>query len=312
MRTDVTTPQGLFGMPQHLTVPIYQRPYVWSEEEQWAGCGRDAAVTDVSLGPRMPALRHGVAILRLLAGKTEPVGAAAIARRLDLPRSSTYQILQVLADEGLVLHIPEVQGYTLAGGMVELGSAYLRHQPLEHLARPLLRELSSAVRHTAHFGVLYGHEVLYLLKEQPPHATTLVTDIGVRLPAQLTATGRSMLAMLSPQQVTATFGTHNVFIHRTGRGPHSIRELKALLAADRARGWSVEDGHTTDGVACIAAAAIDKHAMPVASFSVSFLADREPDEAARARIGRAVHEAAARLTRRLGGAVGSPRAALAG
>ncbi|GAA1659502.1 GmrSD restriction endonuclease domain-containing protein [Microbacterium flavum] len=36
MKTDVTTPQGLFNMPQHLTVPIYQRPYVWSEEEQWA------------------------------------------------------------------------------------------------------------------------------------------------------------------------------------------------------------------------------------------------------------------------------------
>lgn len=36
MKTDLTTPQGIFGMPQHLTVPIYQRPYVWSEDEQWA------------------------------------------------------------------------------------------------------------------------------------------------------------------------------------------------------------------------------------------------------------------------------------
>lgn len=36
MKTDLTTPQGIFGMPQHLTVPIYQRPYVWNEEEQWA------------------------------------------------------------------------------------------------------------------------------------------------------------------------------------------------------------------------------------------------------------------------------------
>lgn len=35
MKTDVTTPQGIFGMPQHLTVPLYQRPYVWTEDEQW-------------------------------------------------------------------------------------------------------------------------------------------------------------------------------------------------------------------------------------------------------------------------------------
>lgn len=36
MKTDLTTPQGIFGMPQHLTVPIYQRPYVWTQEDQWA------------------------------------------------------------------------------------------------------------------------------------------------------------------------------------------------------------------------------------------------------------------------------------
>ena len=47
--------------------------------------------------PRMPALRHGVAVLRFLASKPGPVGAVAIARSLGLPRSSTYQILQVLA-----------------------------------------------------------------------------------------------------------------------------------------------------------------------------------------------------------------------
>ena len=35
MKTEVTTPQGIFGMPQYLTVPIYQRPYVWTENEQW-------------------------------------------------------------------------------------------------------------------------------------------------------------------------------------------------------------------------------------------------------------------------------------
>ncbi|HWU29902.1 MAG TPA: DUF262 domain-containing protein [Microbacterium sp.] len=36
MQTDLATPQLIFNMPQHLTVPIYQRPYVWTEDEQWA------------------------------------------------------------------------------------------------------------------------------------------------------------------------------------------------------------------------------------------------------------------------------------
>lgn len=262
----------------------------------------DAGAGRVALGPRMPALRHGVAILRLLAGRTGPVSAGAIARRLDLPRSSTYQILQVLADEGLVVHIPEAQGYTLAIGVFELGSAYLRHQPLEHLARPILNRLTARVNLTTHFGILYGHEVLYLLKDQPPRAAPVVTETGVRLPAQLTATGRAMLAMLPQSQVTAIFASHKVFVDRTGRGPQSLRELKGLLASDRARGWSVEDGHTTDGVTCIAVAVTDKNAMPVASFSVAFPDEQVPGDEARARVGRAVRDAAASLTRRLCGA----------
>lgn len=48
----------------------------------------------------MPAVRNSVAILRLLAASPHPVPAGMISRRLGLPRSSTYQMLQVLVDEG--------------------------------------------------------------------------------------------------------------------------------------------------------------------------------------------------------------------
>ncbi len=35
METQVRTPQTVFMHPQRLTVPLFQRPYVWSEENQW-------------------------------------------------------------------------------------------------------------------------------------------------------------------------------------------------------------------------------------------------------------------------------------
>lgn len=36
METRVHTPQQVFNMPQRLLVPLFQRPYVWNEENQWA------------------------------------------------------------------------------------------------------------------------------------------------------------------------------------------------------------------------------------------------------------------------------------
>lgn len=41
MQTDVRTPLEIFSMPQHLTVPVFQRRYVWTAENQWEPLWRD-------------------------------------------------------------------------------------------------------------------------------------------------------------------------------------------------------------------------------------------------------------------------------
>src|SRR3954469_23200415 len=35
METYVRTPMDVFNLPQLLLVPLFQRPYVWDETEQW-------------------------------------------------------------------------------------------------------------------------------------------------------------------------------------------------------------------------------------------------------------------------------------
>ncbi len=263
------------------------------------------APSRAALGPRIPALRNGVAVLNYLASKSSPVPANSISRKLAIPRSSTYQLLQVLIDEGLVVHIPEAQGYKLGVGLFELGTAYLRHQPLEHLARPLLAKLVGRLNLTLHLGILYGHDSLYLIKEQPPRSPKLITEVGLRLPAHLTATGRAMLSLLPPSQIAATFSTRERFIDRTGRGAHTLRELRSVLALDKSRGWAIEDGAVTDAVTCIAAAATDHNQMPVASLSASFYTSAVGSEHWDS-IARELKDAADQLTKRLGGAPVAP------
>ncbi|BAK36601.1 hypothetical protein MLP_35870 [Microlunatus phosphovorus NM-1] len=36
VETNVRTPMQIFSLPQQLVVPLFQRPYVWEQEEQWA------------------------------------------------------------------------------------------------------------------------------------------------------------------------------------------------------------------------------------------------------------------------------------
>ena len=217
----------------------------------------------------VPALRRGLAVLRLLAAKAGPVTASAVARELGLPRSTTYHLLAELADAGFVTHLPEERRYGLGVAAFELGSAYLRHDPLERLGRPLLRKLIERTGHTAHLGVLHGREILYLLREQTQHPHTTVTDVGVRLPAHLPASGRAMLAHLPPAQVRALFPGKDSFVDRTGRGPAQLPALRGQLSEIRRRGWAVEDGYVTPGFASVAAAVFDHGGRPVAAISTT-------------------------------------------
>jgi DNA-binding IclR family transcriptional regulator len=249
-------------------------------------------------GEQVPAARRVLAVLRLLASSARPVAASTIARDLDLPRSSTYHLLTAMAEDGFVTYLPEDRLWGLGVTAFEIGSAYLRQGPLERLARPLLVRLVDRVGEIVQLGVLHGPETLYLLKEQPRHHATLVTDVGVRMPAYLTASGRAMLAYLPAAQVRALIPGD--LLNRTGAGPRSLRELRRLLAEDARRGWAVEDGHVTEGFASIAACSFDHVGRPAAAITVTFRRDSRA-EAEWPSIATCAREASAELTRRLSG-----------
>lgn len=247
----------------------------------------------------VPAARQTLGILTYLATRPGPVGAATLARDLGLPRSTAYHLLAELQAADFVVHLPEDRAYGLGVAAFEVGSAYLRHDPLERLARPVLARLVQQTSATAQLGILQGAETVYLLKEQPPNAATLVTDVGVRLPAHLTASGRAMLAHLPAAHVRAQLPSSASFSTRTGRGPASLRELRGLLAAERRRGWAAEDGEVSEGLASVAAAVFDHGGRPVAAVALTFAGTVE--DAVRARYGAAAVSAADLVTRRISG-----------
>ena len=118
--------------------------------------------------PNAPAATHALKVLRLLARHAAPLPASAIARELELPRSSTYHLLGVLKDEGFVVHLPEQRRYGLGVAAFELGSAYERQESLRWIAQTVLTRLVSATTHNAHLAVLHGRDVLYVIEERAP------------------------------------------------------------------------------------------------------------------------------------------------
>lgn len=241
---------------------------------------------------------HGLDVLTLLARRGEPLPAATIARELGLPRSSVYHLLTVLTSRGFVRHLPEERRYGLGVAAYELGSAYQRQAPLQRIARRVMDRLVDDTRLNAHLAVLHGRDVLYVIEQRAPGGPHLVSDVGVRLPASLTATGLAMLAALPAAQVRALYPGREAFIQRAGRGPTSLLALRRELQDTRARGYALEDGLVTPDLTSVSVAVLDHNDYPVAAVATTYPADRDVDVS---DVVEAVRTAAIDITRRIRG-----------
>ena len=256
---------------------------------------------------QVPAATRAMRVLRFLATQADPVPLDRIVRACDLPRSTAYHLINTMIDEGFVVHLPEEHRYGLGVAAFEVGSGYTRQEPLARLARRPLAELVDRTGHGAHLAVLHGRDVLYVVEERAPGRPPLVTDVGVRLPAHLTASGRAILSGLSASQVRALYPDRHAFADRHGRGPASPSTLRTVLSETRQRGHATEDGEVTPGLRSVAAPVLDHNAHPVAGVAVTFPSDEVAEDAAVVAITAAVVATAGQLTRRVsGGAASSP------
>jgi DNA-binding IclR family transcriptional regulator len=243
-----------------------------------------------------PAAEQALAVLQVLARHATPLPAMSVARETGIPRSSLYRVLDVLVEQGFVSHLRDQHRYGLGVASFELGSAYTRQQPLRWIARGSLERLVASTREHAHFATLHGRDVLYLIEERAPARAPLVTEVGIRLPAHLTASGLAILAAMPARQVAAIFPSRSAFTRRDGGGPSSPAELRAALTKARALRYAEENGWVTPGFASVASAVLDHRDHPVGAVAITFQAS-QLDAARREDLAEQARAAAAEISR---------------
>lgn len=223
-----------------------------------------------------------------------------MARDLALPRSSTYQLIAVMMEEGFLVYYPEDHVYGLSTLLSEIGTSALRTARLGRLAQPLMERTvaACAVPVVANLAILAGSDVMYVAKVTGFRAPTTVSSVGVRLPAHLTATGRAILADLPSIQVTALYPHDVDLVMRADRGPRTRAELDGILDRCRRDGWASEHGEITAEYSSVGAAAVDANAYPVAAIGLTYRSE-SATPADIVALGRAVRATADLLTARL-------------
>lgn len=246
----------------------------------------------------VPSVIKAVQILDTLAGSKDPMTLAELTHSLELPKSSILALCTSLARTGLVSRVDN-GGYQLGTHLVDLAHAYLSHIDLTKEFASTWDTLAMHPSEGIVLGVLDGNDVVYIACRNSDSPLGVTYRIGMRLPANCTATGKALLSTLPDERVRALYRDTPL----RQLTPHSHKTLKGLLKdlhETRLRGYAIDDEETREGMCCLGAPVFDSSgSYAIAAVAVSTL--KHPSEAVQENaVAPAVLEFAHALSKRLG------------
>jgi DNA-binding IclR family transcriptional regulator len=244
--------------------------------------------------------RRVLRILHYLAQHQRPVLASAIARDCAFPRSSTYRLLHVMAEERFVTYYPDEGRWGLGLAAYELGTGYLLSDPLARQAAGILVRLAADTGAFTALGVLDGTDVV-VSRSHIPEAATAWAEVHSfpRYPAHRTAMGRAILLGRDERELEALYGDHSLAPLDDNGHAGALDELISDLQQARELGYTASLDELDDGIAGYAAPVHSAVGRVVAAVAIGFLAD-PPSGPELERVLAALLAGASELSVRLG------------
>jgi IclR family transcriptional regulator, blcABC operon repressor len=203
----------------------------------------------------VPAVAKAVRLLDALAAAKEPLSLAALTQELALPKSTVHALCATLAQAGLVTRFAS-GSYHLGMHIMDWSHAFLARTDLTVEFVKLWDSLALLPEETIILSVLDGADVVYVACRNGTRPLGLNFRIGMRLPANCTASGKALLSTL-PRQRLEDLGRDGGLGRLTRKSVTDVDQLGRQLAQVRKRGYSVDDEETRDGMICFGAPVFD-------------------------------------------------------
>jgi IclR family acetate operon transcriptional repressor len=245
----------------------------------------------------VPALERGLDVLELLSSEPGGLGISELSAALLLPKNAVFRIAHTLVARGYLLRDEASKRFRLTTKMLTVGQPRTGDVSLVEAALGPMRGLRDATKETVQLGLGIGEEGVIIEQVAGLHPLRIAVDPGLRFPLHNNAPGKVLLAF-QPEKERAELASRLKLVRSTNRTITSSAEL--LMECERvlAQGYGTDFGEADEGIHCIAAPILGRHAALLAVLWVSAPARRMPKESF-AAIGRQVRAAAAEISRRI-------------
>lgn len=153
-----------------------------------------------------------------------------------------------------------------------LGSGLVGGFALPFVAEPHLTELAEAAGETAHLAVLDEGETLYVAKAEGTGAVRVASEVGMRVPAYASASGKLLLALNNESSTNEHSTDDRSPGVLSALTPHTVTDPE-LLAAEfekiRSCSYSLDNQEIELGMCCLAVPVMDYDGAVVAALSLS-------------------------------------------
>lgn len=204
-------------------------------------------------------------LLEALVRSGQPRRLTELARQLELTKPNVYRLLSTLTVLGYVKKDPQNSLYSPTLKMWELGSMLVRDVDLVAVAGGRLRKLSEETHESVQLAVFDSGFTVYVDKVDSPQPFKAITNIGSRVPATVTSTGKAMLAWMPSEALDMAFQHVKRFTPSTLM---RRKDIERDLEETRLRGYAINRGEYRQGVAGVAVPIRDRTGGVVAAVGV--------------------------------------------
>ena len=242
-------------------------------------------------------VQRAVQIHSCIAAHPEGVSLDELCEQFSLPKTSAYDILVTLVQEGMLsTKSGPKQLYQIGIFAYRIGMSYPDANDTLKLISSELTELAHISDRTAFFGKLSGKEVVYILKEVPENPIITTATVGSTAPLYCTSLGKTLLAFLPEEQSNALLSDMEIQ-PRTRYTLKSPEELSRDLDLIRTRGYALDFREYEEHMVCASAPVYQRNGTLEGAVSISGFYRPEDDYE---KAGELIRRQAARISRLLG------------
>lgn len=213
-------------------------------------------------------------VLNLVATSRQPLTITEISQQLELPKTSTFDIVYSLLDkEYLEVSDGRLKTFQLGIQAFKTGMTYLEKTSLHSAAQAQLEHMMQEAKETAFLAISKDNRIVYLSKVEAPATVRTDSWLGSTNPMHCTGLGKALLAAYSIERVNEIIASEGM-LPKTKYSLQTPEQLFNDLERIRKRGYSIDCRESEVEVFCVAAPIYNHLNKPIAAISLAGMASR--------------------------------------